>query len=152
MWSEFLAHSALNRNTNFPLECASPYQAFAGPCTEMYLYEIAAATIGVTVVGSNPIHGGGSGSTRPDYCTGLDSRYMGEVAYAAAGTKRENANEMVKELLAKYEDRIKSRSAPIGKKFQECYDTKTITPSKEYLELYQKIKNELENKGLEFKY
>jgi methylamine--corrinoid protein Co-methyltransferase len=32
--------------------------------------------------------------------------------------------------------------------FQECYDLKTITPSKEYMDLYEGIKKELGDMGV----
>jgi len=52
--------------------------------------------------------------------------------------------------LSKYEDKIKA--PPLGKKYQECYNVETGKPSEEYLRLYSKIKRELEDLGLEFKY
>jgi methylamine--corrinoid protein Co-methyltransferase len=152
MWSHFLAHAALNNNTNFILESSAPYQTYAGPCTEMALYEIATSTIGAVVVGSNPLHGGGRAGAYTDYCAGLDSRFMGEVAHAATGMKRETANEMIIKILPKYEARILAKNPSIGKKFQECYDTTNITPSKEYLEVYNRVKMELKDIGLKFKY
>jgi methylamine--corrinoid protein Co-methyltransferase len=148
MWSQFLTHAALNKNTNFKLVSHAPYQSYAGPCTEMCFLEIASTTIGSVVVGSNPVHGGGRAGAYTDYCAGLDSRFMGEVAHAATGMKRETANEMIKELLLKYEDRIKTKNPPIGKKFQECYDLKSITPSNDYLNLYRMVWKDLDDKGL----
>jgi methylamine--corrinoid protein Co-methyltransferase len=55
---------------------------------------------------------------------------------------------MVKKLLEKYASNISD--APIGKKFTECYDLKTLTPSKEYLDLYKKTKSFLTDLGLSF--
>ena len=53
-------------------------------------------------------------------------------------------------ILAKYDDRIVDKKVPIGKKFQECYDLKTLKPTKELLDLHNKIRKELEGLGLEF--
>jgi hypothetical protein len=52
----------------------------------------------------------------------------------------------------KYGDIIKTKNIPFGKKFEECYDSDTITPSKEYMEIYSKVRKELEDLGLEFGY
>ena len=80
----------------------------------------------------------------------LDTRFLHDVGYAATRLNRQKANEIVKALLAKYEDRIKAKNPPIGKKFQECNDLKTLKPTKEYLDLYDKVKKELEDLGLKF--
>lgn len=149
MWSINLAHTAINKNTHI-VTIAGPYATYAGQCTDMSLFEIAASTIGVVKAGSHPEGVGGLSANKTDYTTGMEARFMGEAAHAVSGINREDANEMVKTLLPKYEDRIKARNPPIGKKFQECYDVKKITPSKEYLELYRKVKNELEDIGLKF--
>ncbi|HAX98758.1 MAG TPA: hypothetical protein DCY12_07710, partial [Candidatus Atribacteria bacterium] len=64
-----------------------------------------------------------------DYFGGpLDTRFLHDVGYAATRLNRQKANEIVKALLAKYEDRIKAKNPPIGKKFQECNDLKTLKP------------------------
>jgi len=119
----------------------------------MSLYETAAATIGATVTGgATLVVGSGRQGVHSDYCAGLNSRFAGEIKNTVAKMrlKRSDANDMVKNLLAKYENTIKERNPPVGKKFQECYDVATVTPSKEFLELYEKIKKELEVNGLEF--
>ncbi len=151
LWATDLSMAAINRYTNQVNFAWAPYQAYAGPCTDMYLYEIAASTIAQVVCGANPGHGGGRQGTETDYFGGpLDTRFLREVAYAATKLNREEANIIVKAILAKYEDRIKAKNPPIGKKFQECNDLKTLRPTKEYLALYDKVKKELEALGLEF--
>ena len=85
---------------------------------------------------------------KPNQGSGLEPRFQGEVAKATAGLKRADVNEMIKVLLSKYED--KTSSAPQGKSFEELYDLKTVQPKKEYLEIYWKVKKELEDLGLNF--
>ncbi len=63
---------------------------------------------------------------------------------------RTEANEIVLRLLAKYEDRI--AEAPKGKPFQECYNPRTARPNSWYLDMFQKVKGELAEMGLEFPY
>lgn len=62
---------------------------------------------------------------------------------------RSQGNEIVKRLLAKYEKDIPH--APKGKKYEECWDIQSKQPKPEYLELYQKIKQELTGYGIRFK-
>ena len=57
---------------------------------------------------------------------------------------------MVKKLLAKYEDDIPN--APKGKTYEQCWDMKTKQPIREYKQLYQKIKAELAELGVRFKF
>ena len=151
IWATSLSSAAIARHTNFTYFTPSPYQAYAGPCTDMYLYEIAATTIAFVVCGGHPITGGGCQGGQTDYFGGpLDTRFLRDVAYAATKLNKKKANEIVKAILAKYEDKIIAKDPPIGKKFQECNDLNTLKPTEEYLALYYKVKKELEDLGLEF--
>ncbi len=60
-----------------------------------------------------------------------------------AGMKREDTNEIV--------IHFESLSdPPLGMKYQECFDLETGKPSRGPLEIYNKVKRELEELGLEF--
>jgi len=151
LWGRMRSLAALARNTHLICWDGAPWEAYAGPCTDMYLYEIAVAAIGYVICGINPEHGGGRCGTETDYFGGpLDTRFLHDIAYAATKLSREQANEIVKTILAKYEDRIIAKNPPIGKRFQECNDLNTLKPTKEYLDLYNKVKKELEDLGLKF--
>jgi len=152
MWATALGHAALARNASPPIIAWTPYQAYAGPCTDMYLYEIAASAISQVVCGaSNAAHGGGRRGSELDYFGGpLDTRFLRDVSYAATKLSLEDANRIVKNILGKYEDRIEAKNPPVGKRFQECNDLETLKPTKEYLELYDKVKKDLRSLGLEF--
>ena len=122
----------------------------AGPCTEMLCDEMAAQTIAVTASGVSTVYGGaGSEIAKMDYVTGMETRITSEIGLAATGMELSEANEIVKELVKKYEETLKSKKAPVGKSFAECYE-QGLTPSKEYLALWQKKKKELEKMGLKF--
>ena len=149
MWGTSLATAAANKNANL-ITIGSPSISYAGPCTEMLLWECAAGTLASVVIGSNPAPGGGRITAHTDYQTGLEARFCGELIDATLGIKRENANGMLNDLLAKYEKQIETNTAPPGKRFQECYNLETLKPSREYLEIYDKVKTELEDMGLEF--
>jgi len=61
--------------------------------------------------------------------------------------KREDANEIVKNLASKYVDKI--ADPPIGVKYQECCDIETGKPSSKCLNTYNEVKKELQELGLD---
>ncbi len=152
LWATSLVLAAMAKHTHFIRVSSTTAYTLAGPCTDMALYEMAAATITSVVSGADMMMPpSGHEGVKTDYFGGpLDMRFIRDVAYAATKLNREEANEIAKNILAKYEDRVVDKKVPIGKKFQECNDLKTLKPTKEYLDLYDKIKKELEGLGLEF--
>jgi len=149
IWVENVVGQAISRN----LEALVTNNIFtaAGPCTKMVLYEAAAVAIGATVSGLSMGPAVGTADTKYlDFSTGLETRLMGEVARGTANSslKRVEANEIVLNLLKRYESQI--TSAPLGKKFQECYDLKTVTPSKEWNGIYLEGKREIGDLGVTF--
>ena len=54
------------------------------------------------------------------------------------------------QLLGKYEEQIPE--APKGKPFQECYDAKTARPHTWYLDMYNRVKDEIAEMGVQFPY
>ena len=80
----------------------------------------------------------------------MNGRWSAQVAHAVVGMKRDQADEIVKQLLGRYEDRL--TGAPQGLKFWECYDIKTLKPFKEHEELYAAARKELEAYGVEFRF
>ena len=71
-----------------------------------------------------------------------------DVAHAAVDLSSEHANRLVKQLLDSYEAEIET--APVGKRYQECFDLGTGKPSDDYLRLYEEMVKELTNLGLPF--
>jgi len=124
--------------------------ATAGPCTEMLCEELAAQTIALTASGASALIGApGHEGARMDYVTGMESRILCEVSRAAAGINLSDVNEVVRDLVGKYEEALMNRKAPVGKTFTECYEP-GLTPSKEYVNLWRNKKKELEKMGLIF--
>ena len=134
---------------NSPLPLLNLTYVAAGPVTEMCLYEIAATQIGRIASGGNIEFGGVNKAIKLDRFTPMEPRFASEVAHAAAGLTRTEANEIVKTLLPKYSDRLSD--PPLGQKFQEAFDWGSIEPSQEYVDLYGRIKDELAGYGLKFK-
>jgi methylamine--corrinoid protein Co-methyltransferase len=77
----------------------------------------------------------------------MEARMMGEAAAQTAGMKIDEVNEILKKFVAWYEPQY--TSADLGKTFQECYDVKTVRPTKEYLEVYDNAKARMADWGFE---
>jgi methylamine--corrinoid protein Co-methyltransferase len=69
-----------------------------------------------------------------------------------AGVKRDYANSIAEQMLKSYENKITKDSdgGPLGHTFDEIYDLNTLEPRKKFLEIYNKVKKDLENLGIEF--
>ncbi|MEM4474587.1 MAG: monomethylamine:corrinoid methyltransferase [Candidatus Bathyarchaeia archaeon] len=148
LWVESVYAQAISRNTHL-LSLYYNYTA-AGPCTEMCLYEFAAEMITAIVSGVSIETGEVAGGRHEDLLTPIEPMFAAEVALASTGMKRQDANEIVKKLLSKYKDKI--ANPPLGMKYQECCDIKTGRPSAKCLSIYNKVKKELIDLGLDFKY
>lgn len=148
LWLVSSAHQALARNTHL-LNFASTFTA-AGPCTPMVCYELIAHGVTATVSGANMAPAAVARNKYPERCTGMEGRICAEAAHATArsGINRKATNDLVMKLLDKYENQI--NDAPIGKTFRECYDVQRVEPTKEYLDLYAKIKAEVSGLGLDY--
>jgi len=141
--------AALDLNTDLLL--SNQYYPLAGPCTEMCLLETAAQAIADTASGRELISGSAaSKGVARDKTTPLEARMMGEAAIATAGMKISDVNEILDLLIKSYETEF--HHPPKSKRFQDCYDLKTITPSEEYLGVYENSIHLLNELGLEIKY
>jgi len=148
LWVISTSGQAISRNTHL-LSLNLNYTA-AGPLTEMCLYETAASVIAAVVSGLSIEALGVATNKYEDRMTPMEPRFSAEVAHAVAGMKRNEANEIVKDLLTKYMDKI--ADPPLGKKYQECFDVKRGKPSEKYVEIYNKVKEKLEDLGVRFQH
>jgi len=149
IWVRNLTLQALARNTN--LICGGGGLTSAGPGTEQQLWEIAALGIHTSVAGGHIIHGVRKAKlVKPNQGTGMEPRWEGETARASAGLSRADVNELINFILSKYENNIASGAAPDGFGFEELYDFEQVRVRPHYLDLYSKVKHELEQKGLKF--
>ncbi|WP_309493503.1 monomethylamine:corrinoid methyltransferase [Candidatus Hecatella orcuttiae] len=134
-----------------PVPMGSYIYSAAGPCTEIQCYELAAQTATHTASGADLIcSAGGTRGTYVNHYTGMEARIAGEICQASASLRAVEVNELVKELLSRYEEPLRMRKAPPGKRFEECYDIEKISPSEEYVRLWETVKRELENLGMNF--
>ena len=153
LWGSSIGSQAISRNTRIINTAVA--MTNAGPGTEMQFQEIAAALCASIPCGREGLSQGVRRfKVRPLLGSGLENRFWGEVGHAMAGVKRDFANSLAKEMLARYENKITKDSdgGPLGHTFDEIYDLNTLAPRKNFLEVYEKVKKELENLGLEFKY
>ncbi|HOQ26546.1 MAG TPA: monomethylamine:corrinoid methyltransferase, partial [Methanomassiliicoccaceae archaeon] len=82
-----------------------------------------------------------------DYTTGMEARMLGEVASAAAGMDVGEVNDIIHRLVRRYERKF--LTVPVGRTFQECYNVRRITPSKEYLKVYETVVDVLRKHGID---
>jgi methylamine--corrinoid protein Co-methyltransferase len=144
-----LAGQAISRNSK--LLRVTSITVSGRPPSKQNLYEGAAGVLTWTISGSNVNCGPRPAKTLYyNHVSPLAARFCAEVAYAAAGMKRDTAREIVKELLKKYQDRIDFDKAEKGAPFETFYDTDTLTPKKECLQAYEEVKKELAELGLNF--
>ncbi len=139
---------AIDRNTH--LLIGNQYYTSAGPGTEMCLLEAAAQAITDTASGREIMSGcAAAKGVALDYTTAMEARMMACAARAAAGVETAKVNQMLDKLVGLYE--TKFREAPKGRSFRECYDIKTLSPTGEYLEVFDSAVKAMEEIGFEFK-
>ncbi len=148
LWAVSASSQAISRNIAYPFHTV-PYPN-GGPMTESYFYEVAAHHLTAVVSGSSAQTGLPTKGTTIDHMTPVEFKFASEVIKCAHKLSREEANEIVKKLVPKYED---SLAAPnIGKSYKEVTDIKTGYPIPEYIEFYEKIKEEIKSLGVPFNY
>lgn len=146
IWALSVTHQALSRNTN--LLSHGIANQVSGPGTEELLYE---TIVGVSTIAAS----GASFSTGPrsaggkldDYLTPLECRFCAEVAHAASGLTLDKVNEITNTILPKYEDSIKDPH--IGKIVHDVYDLKKFEPKPEWQKVYDDVKQEAIDLGLQ---
>ncbi len=122
----------------------------SGAMTKELFYEVAANAIVVTVSGGHLEGLGASNGTEPNG-TGLECRLMGEVGKAVARQHmtRAQANEIVLKLVDKYEHVFRMEDHNKGVPFDQAYDMETIRPLPEWQQMYDEVRAELIEMGLQ---
>jgi methylamine--corrinoid protein Co-methyltransferase len=149
VWAMSVTKQAVSRNT--PALVVPNIMQVSGPCTDMLLYESA---VGMTYAAASGCYWGigpfSGGCRHVNHLTPLECKFNAEVIRASAGLKRSHANELAKFFIPKYEDRLKN--PPKGKPVTECYDLKANRASREWLDIYLKVKKELIDLGVPLEY
>jgi len=148
LWVLSATHQAIARNSNL-ISLSAGYAA-AGPCTPMVLREAAAHALSSVVSGGNLWIMAVAKNKHKNYATPMEARFAAEVGYGVSNVNlsRNDVNELVLTLLKTYEDKIED--APLGLNFRECYDVQRREPTREYMDLYQTTRKELEDHGVPF--
>ena len=116
----------------------------------MCLLETATQAISDTASGRELLSGSAAAKgVATDKTTGMEARIMGEAAMATCGMKISDVNEILEKLISGYETNY--RNPPAGKRFQECYDVKSVMPGDEYLQIYDGAVAKLRDLGLNIK-
>jgi methylamine---corrinoid protein Co-methyltransferase len=143
--SQALALQALARNTR--LITSGFLRPVSGPVVKEIFYEIAAMTIAAIVSGGAFIKAVHTATGRfPRHSTPIEARFAGQVAKAAAGLNRVEADKMVLALIEKYKARQKTIEK--GKPFEEAMNLETLEPTSEWNGMYEDAVREMEALGL----
>jgi len=141
--------SAVSRNSHLLSEfMTSPV---SGPGTESLLYECVAMATVISACGGSRALGVRSGvGVVENHCSGLETRFNGQVAHAAAGLSRTQADEIVRKAIAKYQPVMDQK--PVGIPFSQAYDVEYMQPTAEWTQIYEQVKDEVIGWGLPLKY
>jgi methylamine--corrinoid protein Co-methyltransferase len=145
LWATSLALQALSRNSN--LMTAALAGPAGGPGTKTIIYENAAFALMSLSSGASELLGSHSaGGSVPRHGSGLDPRICVEIARTMPGLTREEANELLSQIVPLYVDELGKK--PIGKPFEEVYNLDTIEPTPEWQGIYDEVREELIQMGL----
>jgi methylamine--corrinoid protein Co-methyltransferase len=145
LWATSLGVQALTRNSN--LMIAALAGPAGGPGTKTILYENAAFALMAMASGVSELlasHSAGGAVAR--HGSGLDARICAEVVQTMPGLTREHANELVAQILPRYESELEKK--PIGSPFDEVYDLENIEPTATWQGIYDDVREELIGIGL----
>jgi methylamine--corrinoid protein Co-methyltransferase len=140
-WTSGIAALAMFRN-NKGIIGGGGGASQSGLCTETQFYEVAIGRISCDPMTSLLVYSSAHGSD-DDYIDGLTARWNVELGEASVGLSLTDANDMVKTLLTC--DEIRLGDEPVGKKFPEAYDLKTVQPTKDYRNMYMKVTKEIKD-------
>jgi methylamine--corrinoid protein Co-methyltransferase len=124
----------------------------AGPMTEMVFWETACHALVSTVSGWHLWEMASARNKFRNRATPMEARIGMEVGHAVArqGMTREQANDIARKMLEKYEHMAADASK--GAKYQECYDVAKGLPTQEHLDMFKKVKDEVAALGVDFPY
>ncbi|MEM0285764.1 MAG: monomethylamine:corrinoid methyltransferase [Candidatus Methanomethylicaceae archaeon] len=138
LWNLNIVGQAMARNAKFII--MGDVWTSAGAGSEMIFYEITANTITNVVTGTHPLGVSATNGKYP-HASGLETKFMAEVAIAATKLNRSNANEIVTKLSKEYKDKM--NNPDIGKPFPELYDIRKVIPNPEWMALYKEMKKKI---------
>jgi methylamine--corrinoid protein Co-methyltransferase len=139
-----VSSQAITRNS--PLPIAALCFAGAGPMTDMIFYEITAWTLAAVTSGASIEVAAIAKNTALDHTTPYEPQFGAQVAHGAVGMSRKEANLICLDLVGRYEKDLPN--PPAGKRFQDCFDIQTSTPTQEYRNFYKTMKKKIHDLGV----
>ncbi len=144
LWVESMVGQALARNSK--IVTLNDIYVVSGPGTKELFYECAAGAVVTTVCGFNMQGAGTTGGFFADRVTGLEARFIAEASRASLGLTRQDAAQLVQQILPRYQATITSPNR--GRPFNEVYNVETVQPTAEWLDMYYAVKEDLRGMGL----
>lgn len=145
LWIYAMVGQAIARNT--PMITTNAIYTRNGLGTAEMLWEVAACAIACTPCGVHQMGIGTTGGKETDHTSGLEARFNAEVAHAALGLDRQQANQFVLKCLEYYEHTMNNPYP--GKPFPFQYNTDTVEPVQEWLDVYFQVRQKLIELGLD---
>jgi methylamine--corrinoid protein Co-methyltransferase len=145
LWIYATVGQAIARNT--PMITTNAIYTRNGLGTAEMLWEVAASAIACTPSGVHQMGIGTTGGKETDHTSGLEARFNAEVSHATLGLNRQEANNLVIECLKHFEHTMEQPFP--GKPFPDMYNTDTVEPGQEWLDIYHQVRQELINLGLD---
>jgi hypothetical protein len=147
LWTVSSSCQAASRNIPMPVIWLG--YMVGGPNTKSYFYESAAYLLSAVASGAPSVQTPHPAkAVKIDGITPMEAKFGVEMAIAASKLKRQQANELVIQLLEKYESQIETAST--GSSYQECYNATTGKPGEDYVRLFNEMKDELTGMGVPF--
>ncbi len=145
LWIYAIVGQAIARNT--PMITTNAIYTRNGLGTPEMLWEVAASAIACTPCGVHQMGIGTTGGKETDHTSGLEARFNAEVSHAALGMQRQEANAYVLKCLAFLEQSMDHPNP--GKPFPDLYNTDTVEPGQEWLDVYHQVRQKLIGFGLD---
>ncbi len=137
-----VAFQGLSRNTN--LLIAAHTRPTSGPGTMDIFREISAFLIANVVSGASVVNCVQSAvGNNIAHASPLEVRFGAKVVHAAEGISRKEGNEIVKDLVDKFEG--VQKESRIGKTFPELYDLDSLQPAPEWQRMYDAALTEMQS-------
>ena len=112
--------------------------------TKMSYYEYCAGVTASVVSGGSVELAPPSRGTVIDNCGPMENIFGNEIACGVVGISRKEANNIVSALLDDYESHLSN--PPAGKTFSEYFNLKDGVPTRECLELFREMRQDIKNR------
>jgi len=137
IWTQSIATQATARNSHILMN--KTINQVAGPFTEMFFLESIVGNVAASASGQSlTISPRSAGGSRKNHLTPIEPWFCAAVFKGSCGLSLAQANDIVKEVIPQFENDL--YDPPKGMAFQDLFDVKTLTPNKEYKDMYFKMR------------